>query len=116
MLLAVAVLSSCRDRAPDAELSADSALSTVELGRVGARIYNEPERVSEILEEVGLTAEEFEQKVRDVTNDPEKSAEYTRGFQEIARPPVRPVDTVPDTASMGSDSIGPPPPPAPPRP
>jgi hypothetical protein len=73
-------------------------LSVYELGRVGGMIYNEPERAEEILDEVGMTPAEFEQRVRTITDTPEASSEYTRGFEEVARPAPRPpatVDSVP---------------------
>jgi hypothetical protein len=94
------VFGSCREDDSEVDVSSETReLSTFELGRIGGRIYNEPDRVNEILEEVGLTPEQFEQKVRSVTNDPERSREYTRGFEEVARPPVQPPDT---TATAGA--------------
>jgi hypothetical protein len=100
------VFASCREDEPEVDVSSETReLSTFELGRVGGRIYNEPDRVNEILEEVGLTPEQFEQKVRSVTNDPELSREYTRGFEKVARPPVQPQDTS-DTAGASAVTGG----------
>ena len=102
-LLALPLLGACREGDPAVDVE-NGELTVYELGRVGGRIYNEPERIEEILEEVGMTPLEFEQRVRSVTNSPEQSSEYTRGFEEVARPapksPTAPTDSVPvpDTA------------------
>lgn len=59
-------------------------LSAEELGRLGGRIHAEPERADELLAEAGLTAEELEARVREVTADPEASREYAEAFREVA--------------------------------
>jgi hypothetical protein len=97
-------IQACRGGEPEVDVSeTERELTVYELGRVGGRVYNEPERTEQILEEVGMTPLEFEQRVRGITNDPEQSSEYTRGFEEVARPapkaPPAPTDSapVPDT-------------------
>ena len=59
-------------------------LSPAELGRLGGRIHQEPERAEEILAEAGLTAEDLEARVRQVTADPDASRSYAEGFREVA--------------------------------
>ena len=89
------------------DVRADVGAQGREQGRVGGRVYNEPDRTEEILEEVGLTPIEFEQRVRRITNDPGQSSEYTRGFEEVARPaPTAPAAPTDSTAS--SDTTVPP--------
>jgi len=100
LTLALAVLSlaaaGCSEREPTPELAEVESLSTADLGQLGGRIYNEPERASEILEEAGLTAEEFEARVRQVTDDPELSIEYTRAFETVAGASVVEEDAAPE--------------------
>jgi hypothetical protein len=59
-------------------------LSATELGQLGGRIHQEPERADEILAEAGLTAEELEERVREVTADPDASRAYAEGFRAVA--------------------------------
>lgn len=124
-MLAVMVFSggmwACRESQPEVELPETAEVGVIELGRIGGRIYNEPERAHEILEAAGLTPEEFEERVRAVTNDPTLASEYTRGFETVLRPrPQAPaavtrdsgIDGLPDGAPEGRreglpvDSIG----------
>jgi hypothetical protein len=92
-------LAACGGSDPDPEIGASQEITLDELGRVGGAIYNEPERAEQILEEAGLSPEEFEERVRKITNDPVLSREYSRGFEVVARPPV-PAET--------ADSVAPP--------
>ncbi|HUO86548.1 MAG TPA: hypothetical protein VM617_04090 [Thermoanaerobaculia bacterium] len=62
-------------------------LSPRELGRLGGRIHVEPERRDEILADAGLSAEELEELVREVTADPEASRAYAEGFRQAAGEP-----------------------------
>lgn len=59
-------------------------LSAAELGRLGGRIHQEPERADEILAEAGLTAEDLEERVREVTADPDAARVYAEGFRAVA--------------------------------
>ena len=92
-------LAACGGSEPDPEIAVSEEITLDELGRVGGAIYNEPERAEQILEEAGLSPEEFAERVRKITNDPVLSREYSRGFEAVARPPV-PVET--------ADSVAPP--------
>jgi hypothetical protein len=124
-LVAASLTWACGERQPEVELPETAEVGVVELGRIGGRIYNEPERAREILEAAGMAPEEFERRVRAVTNDPALASEYTRGFEAVLRPrpqtpPVTPdsasdsleVDSLPDSAPEGRreslpiDSIG----------
>lgn len=76
-LLAVAGLSAaCAGGEPAAD-----ELSPEELGTLGGRIHAEPERAEEILAEAGLTAEELEARVREVTASPDDSRAYAEAFR-----------------------------------
>lgn len=63
---------------------AEDELSPEELGRLGGRIHEEPERAEEILAEAGLTAEELEARVREVTADPDQARTYAEGFRAVS--------------------------------
>lgn len=67
-----------------AEPDEPDELSAADLGRLGGRIHQEPERADEILAEAGLTAEELEARVREVTADPDASRAYAEGFRAVA--------------------------------
>lgn len=67
-----------------AESNEPDELSPAELGQLGGRIHQEPERADEILVEAGLTAEELEEQVREVTADPDASRAYAEGFRAVA--------------------------------
>jgi hypothetical protein len=81
---APAAVTACRDGQPDPELTETRTLTDLELGEIGGRIYNQPERAEEILAEVDMTPEGFEARVRTVTDDPERAREYTLGFESVA--------------------------------
>jgi hypothetical protein len=103
-----AVTWACREDQPETELPDGPAVGVVELGRIGGRIYNEPDRAREILEAAGMTPEEFESEVRAVTNDPLLAREYTRGFEAVIRPrPRTPPRVAPDSLadSVPDDSV-----------
>jgi hypothetical protein len=55
--------------------------TAAELGSLGARIHNEPERTDEILAEAGLTREELEARVREVMTEPEEARQYANAFR-----------------------------------
>jgi hypothetical protein len=94
----------CGESQPEVELPETAELGVIELGRIGGRIYNEPERAREILEAAGLTPEQFEERVRAITNDPALATEYTRGFETVLRP--RP--QVPGAVARDTQFEGPP--------
>lgn len=54
--------------------------SAEELGTLGARIYQQPDRADEILEEAGMTREQLTERVRAVAADVEASREYQAAF------------------------------------
>ena len=75
--LSLAACDAGDDEAPAAE-AAD--LSAEELGRLGAQLDQEPERAEAILEEAGVTWEEFEAAVREVSADAEEARSYSEAF------------------------------------
>ena len=83
LLVAGLALAACgtSDDMP-AEAGAAAELSAEELGRLGARIEQAPDRAAEILEDEGLTWEEFEAAVRAVSADAEKARRYAEAFTE----------------------------------
>lgn len=65
---------------PPAAAGAAAELSAEELGRLGAQIEQSPEGAEAILDEHGLTWEEFEAAVRAVSADTGKARRYTEAF------------------------------------
>jgi hypothetical protein len=66
--------------------SGQSSLGAEDLGVIAARIHAEPEREADILEEYGLTREDFLERVWDVSEDPDASRRYTEAMeQELER-------------------------------
>lgn len=57
--------------------------SPKELGKIGARIHETPEKKDTILSENDLTEEEFRQAVRGISEDPALSKKYREGFQSV---------------------------------
>lgn len=76
----------CDTDTESVDLTDDSGTVTVaELGRIGARVYLEPDRAEEIVEAAGLTPEAFEDHIRSITNDRGRSLTYARSFEaEVA--------------------------------
>lgn len=85
-VLALAGLAAgCEGQAGEDAIGENAAeMSAEELGRLGGRIHAEPERVDELLAEAGLTEEQLDAQVREVTADPDASREYARAFREAA--------------------------------
>ena len=110
-LLLVGLLVGCGESEPAPELPEEQAMGVPELGRLGGEIYNQPDRAEEILDSAGLTPEEFEERVRRITNDPVLSREYSRGFEAVARPPLSGAAPgsvgVPDTTADGAAATPP---------
>jgi hypothetical protein len=52
-----------------------------ELGRIGARIAKEPKKADEIITDAGMTREQFEATIRQISANPEQSREYARGYE-----------------------------------
>lgn len=52
------------------------------LGRIGAAVDQNPDRMEAILKEHDLTVEEFESAVNRVSSDPELAKRYREGFSE----------------------------------
>jgi hypothetical protein len=110
-----AAITACRDGQPEPELEERRTLTDLELGEIGGQIYNEPERAEQILADVDLTPESFEARVRTITDDPERSREYTLGFESVAiLTDVRdtlPPDSLalPDTTVVDTAAAPPPP-------
>lgn len=53
-----------------------------ELGRIGARIAKEPKKADQIIAAAGMTREQFEATIRQISASPEQSREYARGYEE----------------------------------
>ncbi len=62
---------------------AGAGLTAAELGELGGRIYAEPARAEQLLDEAGLTAEQFDARIREVASDPEVAREYTEAFDAV---------------------------------
>jgi hypothetical protein len=108
LVLVLALAGGCGEAEPPPELPETRELTLDELGRLGGEIYNEPERVEAILEAAGLTPEEFEKRVRKITNDPVLSREYSRGFEAVARPlPQSATPSSPAPPPGAGDSVQP---------
>ncbi len=63
-------------------VSSASALSPEELGELGAKIKKNPDDAQKLLSAKGLTAQSFEQQVRQVAQDPEASKRYTAAYKK----------------------------------
>lgn len=55
-------------------------LTPEELGRLGARIHENPARAERYLREAGLTSSEFEKAVRDVSAESDLARRYREAF------------------------------------
>lgn len=71
-VLAVLAVPACEQSPDDPE----------ELGAVAARLHAEPERESEILDEYGLTLDEFRARVWEISEDPEAARRYTEALEQ----------------------------------
>lgn len=54
------------------------------LGKIGARINQNPDRKPSILSEYNLSSEEFRKSVRKIAADPALSERYHEGFKSVA--------------------------------
>ena len=82
LLVAGLAVAACATDEGPREAGAAAEFSPEELGRLGARIEQEPERAEAILEEAGLTWEELETAVRAVSADAGKARRYAEAFAE----------------------------------
>lgn len=80
--LAVGIAAGCGGTESD-RAGADAGLTAAELGELGGRIYVEPDRAEELLDEAELTAGEFDARIREVSSDPEVAREYTEAFDAV---------------------------------
>jgi len=104
-MVGISLVTACGESEPEPELPNGEVLSVIELGRLGGEIYNEPERAEQILDGAGLTPEEFEERVRRITNDPLLAREYSRGFEAVARPPLDSIG--PDSPAVDTGALSP---------
>lgn len=81
-LLAVGIAAGCGGTDGD-RAGTDAGFTAAELGELGGQIYVEPDRAEELLDEAGLTAGEFEVRIREVASDPDVAREYTRAFDAV---------------------------------
>ncbi|HVT44426.1 MAG TPA: hypothetical protein VMT00_08545 [Thermoanaerobaculia bacterium] len=88
MIASVALLGACRETEtastipPDETVQAAVELSPEQLGELGAKIEQEPDRASELLAERGLNEESFETAIRKITEDPEASKRYAEAYEK----------------------------------
>ena len=89
MILALTLVAGCRQTettavATEEEVQARATareLTPEQLGELGAKIVNEPERADELLTEQGLTRETLEAEIRRITEDPEASKRYAQAYE-----------------------------------
>jgi hypothetical protein len=62
--------------------SSSSSLSPEDLGELGAKIKKSPNDAEKLLSAKGLTAQSFEQQVRQVAQDPEASKRYAAAYKK----------------------------------
>lgn len=71
------------DETPNEQLAGSAAeLSPEQLGELGARIAEDPDRADQILAERGLDRDSFESAIREVTEDAEESKRYAEAFEQ----------------------------------
>lgn len=73
-----------REQTPAAQQESPSVSQNAEpeeLGRLGARIANEPQKAEEIISAAGMTREQFEATIRRIAANPDQSREYARGYE-----------------------------------
>ena len=58
-----------------------TATSPEELGRLAARIKQQPDNAKKLIADHGLTEEQFEDAIRKTAEDPEKARAYARAFE-----------------------------------
>jgi hypothetical protein len=58
-----------------------SATSPEELGRLAARIKQQPDNAKKLIADHGLTEEQFEDAIRKTAEDPEKARQYAKAFE-----------------------------------
>lgn len=58
-----------------------STLTPEQLGELGASIHKHPSEGTKILSDRGLTQEQFERAIRQVSSDPEASKRYTAAYK-----------------------------------
>jgi hypothetical protein len=66
---------------PACEAASDGPDEPEELGVLAARLHMEPERANEILAEHGLTREEFDDRVWEISEDPDAARRYTEAME-----------------------------------
>lgn len=80
---AIALLGGCSaDDTTPADGGATTELSAEQLGEMGARIADDPDRTDQILAERGLDRATYETAIRGVTEDLEKSERYAEAFEK----------------------------------
>src|SRR5687767_9105497 len=58
-----------------------TATSPQELGRLAARIKQQPNDAKKLIADHGLTEEQFEEAIRKTAEDPEKARQYAKAFE-----------------------------------
>jgi hypothetical protein len=58
-----------------------TSLTPEQLGELGASIHKHPSEGTKILSDRGLTQEQFERAIRQVSSDPEASKRYTAAYK-----------------------------------
>lgn len=61
--------------------SASVEMTPEQLGELGAEIERNPDRADELLNQRGLDERSFEQKIREITEEPEASQRYAAAYE-----------------------------------
>ena len=75
-----ATISTSTDSTTSVDASA-TATSPEELGRLAARIKQQPDNAKKLIADHGLTEEQFEDAIRKTAEDPEKARAYAKAFE-----------------------------------
>ena len=87
VLFSVAVIGCSKEATISTDESATSvnasvtATSPEELGRLAARIKQQPDDAKKLIADHGLTEEQFEDAIRKTAEDPAKAREYAKAFE-----------------------------------
>ena len=89
LLLSLALAGACgneRQETADASqgvpVSNATSLTPEELGQLGAAINREPEKAEQLLAAKGLTPQQFEKAIRDVTESADASKRYASAYKK----------------------------------
>lgn len=87
MIVALTLTAACGEETSIPVAGSESAaanLTPEQLGELGAQIAKEPARADELLSRHGLNERNFEEAIRQVTQDPEASKRYRDAYQRAS--------------------------------